>query len=75
MNKYMSTYLKMDYYYKYGVQMIGEEMLRANLIESGLKDKITYIDMPPPFPPGPHNGTSHFLIRDDYDKWTNSSKN
>ena len=76
MNKYMSTYLRMDYYYKYGVQMIGEEMLRANLIESKLTDsRLVYLEMPEPFPPGPHNGTPHFLIRDDYNKWTNSSKN
>lgn len=72
MNKYMSTYLNMERYYNSGVEMIGEEMLRANLIENGLiKDKLVYLDMPAPFPPGPHNGTPHFLIRDDYDKWTN----
>lgn len=75
MNKYMSTYLNMDRYYNMGFQMIGEEMLRANLLDHSLKNSIVYIDMPPPFPPGPHNGTPHFLIRDDYDKWTDSSKN
>ena len=76
MNKYMSTYLRMDYYYKYGVQMIGEEMLRANLIESNLKDgNLVYFEMQEPFPPGPRNGTPHFLIRDDVEQWTDSSKN
>ena len=76
MNKYMSTYLRMDYYYKYGVQMIGEEMLRANLIESNLKDSnLVYYEMQEPFPPGPRNGTPHFLIRDDVEQWTDSSKN
>ena len=76
MNKYMSTYLNMERYYNAGVEMIGEEMLRANLVENGLVNRnLSYLDMPEPFPPGPHNGTPHFLIRDDYDKWTNSSKN
>jgi len=75
-NKYMSTYLNLDRYYNKGVEMIGEEMLRANLIENGLVNRnLVYLDMPPPFPPGPRNGTPHFLIRDDFDKWTNSSKN
>lgn len=72
MNVYMSTYLNMEKYYNSGHQMIGEEMLRANLIENDLQKKITYIDMPAPFPPGPHNGTPHFLIRDDYEQWTKS---
>lgn len=72
MNRYMSTYLNIDRYYNSGVEMIGEEMLRTNLVESGLKDKIAYIDMPAPFPPGPRNGTPHFLIRDDVDQWTKS---
>ena len=31
-----------------------------------------YVDMNNPFPPGPHNGTWHSLIRDDYDQWTKS---
>jgi hypothetical protein len=75
MNKYMTTYLRMDRYYNMGVEMIGEEMLRANLLDNNLKNSITYIDFPPPFPPGPHNGTPHFLIRDDYEQWTDSSKN
>lgn len=74
MNTYMSTYNNMDRYYSMGTQMIGEEMLRANLLDNNLKNSIVYIDMPPPFPPGPHNGTPHFLIRDDYEQWTESSK-
>lgn len=72
MNRYMSTYLNIDRYYNSGAEMIGEEMLRSNLVESGLNEKITYIDMPPPFPPGPRNGTPHFLIRDDVEQWTKS---
>jgi len=73
MNMYMSTYINLDKYYNSGVEMIGEEMLRANLIENNLiKDNLIYIDMPAPFAPGPHNGTPHFLIRDDYEQWTKS---
>lgn len=72
MNKYMSTYLNIERYYNSGIQMIGEEMLRANLLENNLKKSIVYIDMPPPFPPGPRNGTPHFLIRDDVEEWTKS---
>ena len=75
MNRYMSTYLHMDRYYKSGVQMIGEEMLRATLTETKLTNKIQYLNMPEPFPPGPRNGTPHFLIRDDVEQWTDSSKN
>lgn len=69
MNAYMSTYLSMERYYNSGCEMIGEEMLRANIIQKDLQRRITYIDMPEPFPPGPHNGTPHFLIRDDYEQW------
>ena len=74
MNVYMSTYLRMDRYYNSRVEMIGEEMLRSTLNEFG-RERIGYLDMPPPFPPGPHNGTPHFLIRDDYNQWTKSLKN
>ena len=69
MNKYMSTWLNLETFYNRDVQMIGEDMLRAQLVESGLRMQIGYIDMPKPFPPGPHNGTPHFLIRDDLEKW------
>jgi len=75
MNKYMSTYWNMDRYYNSGVPMNGEEMLRANLLENTLVGRhLNYLDMPEPFPPGPHNGTPHFLIRDDLEQWTDSSK-
>ena len=76
MNKYMSTYLNLDTYYYAGHAMIGEDMMRANLHEHGLVgDRLVYMDMNHPFPPGPHNGTPHSLIRDDYDQWAKSSKN
>jgi hypothetical protein len=70
MNKYMSTYTRMNEYYVNGTQMIGEEMLRANLLAYNIAGRIGYVDLKPPFPPGPRNGTPHFLIRDDIDKWS-----
>lgn len=70
MLKYMSTYVNIDKYYNAGNQFIGEDMMRANLHEHGLHgEKLVYVDMNNPFPPGPHNGTWHSLIRDDYDQW------
>jgi hypothetical protein len=71
MNKYMSTFEHIDEYYDSGVQFIGEDMMSANLKKHGLVgDKLQYCGMNNPFPPGPHNGSWHSLIRDDYDKWT-----
>ena len=73
MMKYMSTYVNLDKYYDAGNQFIGEDMMRANLHEHNLYgDKLVYVDMNNPFPPGPHNGTWHSLIRDDYDNWKDS---
>lgn len=71
MSKYMSTYLYVNIFYDRGVQMIGEDMLSANLKDSGLTgDNLVYVNMNNPFPPGPHNGSWHSLIRDDYEQWT-----
>ena len=71
MMKYMSTYVNIDKYYAFGYQFIGEEMMKANLHEHGLiGENLVYYDMNNPFPPGPHNGTWHSLIRSDYDRWT-----
>lgn len=71
MNAYMSTYYFMDYFYKRGVMMIGEDMMAATIQTFGLVgDNLVYLDMNNPFPPGPHNGTWHSLIRTDYDQWT-----
>jgi hypothetical protein len=73
MNDYMSTYLFLNHYYDQGVQMIGEDMCSANLKQHDLVgEKLVYVNMNNPFPPGPHNGTWHSLIREDYDKWTKS---
>jgi len=73
MTDYMSTYLYMDHYYNAGCQMIGEDMMSANLHRCGLiGDNLVYVDMNNPFPPGPYNGTPHSLIRDDMQLWKNS---
>lgn len=75
MMKHMSTFNYIDEYYNSGVQMIGEDMMSANLHKHGLfGDNLEYVNMNNPFPPGPHNGTWHSLIRDDYEKWTQSNK-
>jgi hypothetical protein len=71
MNKRMSVFSNMDYFYTKGVQMIGEDMTSAQMkLNNLVGENLIYYDMKNPFPPGPHNGTPHSLIRDDYDAWT-----
>jgi uncharacterized protein YjbI with pentapeptide repeats len=73
MMNYMSTYANIDKYYEAGNQFIGEDMMRANLHEHNLHgENLVYCNMNNPFPPGPHNGSWHSLIRDDIDQWTKS---
>lgn len=73
MTEYMSTYLYIRNFYDEGVQLIGEDMMSANLKRAGLVgDKLVYVNMNNPFPPGPYNGTPHSLIRDDMHLWKNS---
>lgn len=70
MSKYMNTYVSIDEYYGKGVQLIGERMLQANLKAYGLVgERLVYIDVNHPFPPGPQNGTWHSLVREDYNDW------
>lgn len=70
MSKYMNTFVSIDEYYANGVELIGERMLQANLRAYGLiGEKMIYIDVNHPFPPGKYNGTWHSLVRDDYDNW------
>jgi hypothetical protein len=70
MMKYMSTYLNIDKYYDAGAIFVGEELMKANLHEHGLiGEKLVYVDMNNPFPPGRYNGTWHSLIRNDMEKW------
>ena len=73
MMEYMSTFKYLDEFYEEGVQMIGEEMMRANLYRSHLTgENLVYVDMKHHFPPGPRNGNWHSLIRDDVEEWTKS---
>lgn len=75
MDKYMATFEYIDDYYEAGVQFIGEDLMQANIRKFGLVgDKLVYCNMNNPFPPGPHNGTWHSLIRDDYEQWTQNNK-
>ena len=70
MNKRMSIYLNMNHFYEQNVQMIGEDMMKAQLHETGLHgDKLVYVNMNNPFPPGEYNGTWHSLIRNDTAAW------
>ena len=70
MMKYMSTYENLDEYYNAGAQFNGEDLMKANLRKHNLHgEKLVYVNMDNPFPPGAHNGTWHSLIRDDYDQW------
>lgn len=70
MLKYMSLFKNVDKYYNNGTQFVGENMMQANLHEHNLHgENLVYVNMNNPFPPGPHNGTWHSLIRDDLEKW------
>jgi hypothetical protein len=70
MNKLMAIYLYMNHFYEQGVQMIGEDMMKAQLHESNLHgENLVYVNMNNPFPPGNYNGTWHSLIRDDTAEW------
>jgi hypothetical protein len=71
MNKRMSIWPNMQEFYDSGIPMVGEEMMSAQLKKHNLiGDKLIYVHMNNPFPPGAHNGTWHSLIRDDYESWT-----
>ena len=74
MQKYMSSFMNIDHYYDdLNTSFIGENIMQANLREHGLVgEKLVYVNMNNPFPPGLHNGTWHSLIRDDYERWTSS---
>lgn len=72
MDRYMSTFMFLDYYYNIGIPMNGEAMMCATLRHHGLfGEYLEYMDMNNPFPPGPWNGTPHSLIRDDMLLWKN----
>ena len=70
MMKYMSTFKYIDEYYNAGAVYIGENMMQANLRKHGLVgEKLMYVNMNNPFPPGKYNGSWHSLIRDDMNQW------
>lgn len=73
MDKYSNTFNRIDEFYDAGVTMIGEEMMSANWkAESLIGDNLVYFNPNHPFPPGPHNGTWHSLIRNDFENWQKS---
>lgn len=66
MDLYSNTFWMIDLASSLGCLMSGEDLLSANLqIHRLIGEKMVYIDMNYPFPPGKHNCTSHSLLRDD----------
>jgi hypothetical protein len=70
MDKYADTFNHIDEFYDSGSQMMCEDMMSLNWKMHGLVgENLVYCDLNHPFPPGPHNGTWHSLIREDFDNW------
>lgn len=70
MDKRMMIYDNMNLFYEKGIPMVGEEMMSAQLkLHNLVGENLIYVDMKNPFPPGPHNSTTHSLIREDYEEW------
>jgi len=70
MNKYADCFNQIDKFYDNGTTMIGEEMMSANWKEKDLVgENLMYFNPNHPFPPGPHNGTWHSLLREDFESW------
>jgi len=70
MDKYADCFNQINKFYDLGTIMIGEEMMAANWREKGLTgENLVYFDPNHPFPPGPHNGTWHSLLREDFESW------
>jgi hypothetical protein len=70
MNKYADCFNQIDKFYDNGTIMIGEEMMSANWKEKDLVgENLVYFNPNHPFPPGPHNGTWHSLLREDFESW------
>ena len=70
MNKYADCFNQIEKFYDRGTTMIGEEMMAANWREKGLVgENLVYFNPNHPFPPGPHNGTWHSLLREDFESW------
>jgi hypothetical protein len=63
---YSNTFWNIDRAASLGAPIIGEDLLSVNLQIAGLTgEKMVYIDMNHPFPPGKYNNTPHSLLRDD----------
>lgn len=73
MDLYGMTFLYLDRAFNdYSCPVSGEDLLSVNLQLNGLvRERMIYIDMNNPFPPGQYNITPHSLIRDDFSKWNN----
>ena len=70
MDKYADCFNQIEKFYDRGTIMIGEEMMAANWREKGLiGENLVYFNPNHPFPPGPHNGTWHSLLREDFESW------
>jgi len=70
MDKYADCFNQINKFYDRGTIMIGEEMMAANWREKGLVgENVVYFNPNHPFPPGPHNGTWHSLLREDFESW------
>lgn len=71
MSIYSDVYPKIDFYHQTGTLVNGEDMLSRHLKESGISDKVSYVDMWDPFMGGKYNYGPHSLIRDDMEEWVN----
>jgi hypothetical protein len=70
MDKYADCFNQIEKFYDRGTIMIGEEMMAENWREKGLVgENLVYFNPNHPFPPGPHNGTWHSLLREDFESW------
>lgn len=69
MSVYSDVYQNIDRYHQTGTLVNGEDMLARHLEESGIKDKVSYVDMWDPFLGGKYNYGPHSLIRDDMEEW------
>ena len=70
MDKYADCFNQIEKFYDRGTIMIGEEMMAENWREKGLVgENLLYFNPNHSFPPGPHNGTWHSLLREDFESW------
>jgi len=70
MDKYADCFNQIEKFYDRGTIMIGEEMMAENWREKSLVgENLVYFNPNHPFPPGPHNGTYHSLLREDFESW------